>query len=589
MGLVKLMSQGDPMRTSSLPRYAALFLFIGLLAGLLLVGPGSVYAQPPIPHPISGNEDCLSCHETGEQGAPQFPDDHAGRTNDACQTCHTEGLTENPPVVPHALEGREDCLVCHQEGIGGAPQIPVDHEGRISESCLVCHTPSMTDLAPAIPHTLEGREDCLACHSPGPAEVAATQEPAPETAEEAVPERLSYPEPIGDANSCYACHIGQGGMTGVPARNWQLSIHAKRGVICSDCHGGDPNATTMEDAMSPAAGFIGKPSRTDIPQLCGSCHANVILMRQYDLPTDQLAKYHESQHGMLLAQGDTHVATCFDCHDQHATRETNDPASNVYPFNVPDLCAGCHANEDYMASYDIPTNQFALYKESVHGEALLDHQDTRAPSCATCHGTHGAAPPGFSEVANVCGGCHTATQDYYLSGVHSSGDEDAPQCVTCHGQYDVQQPSEAMFEGVEPRHCGSCHASDSPEGQVVAELQDALVKADTALQTADHRVERAARLGMIVAEEEGLMTDARTHLITARAAQHTVNLDVVLEETDTSVELSTRAFDQADQAIQQSRFRRLAMIIALAVIVLIIMSLIWLRRELIATRDNKAS
>ena len=578
------------MRTSSLTRTIILIVFIGLVAGMLLVGPGSVYAQPPIPHPIGGNEDCLSCHQTGQNGAPQYPSDHAGRTNDICQSCHTEGLTQNPPVIPHTLENRDDCLACHAEGIGGAPQVPADHEGRVSESCRVCHTAAMTDQAPTIPHTLEGREDCLACHSPGPAEAAAPPEPAPETAEEAIPTRLTYPGPVNEANSCYDCHIGLEGMVSVPARNWQVSIHAKRGVICSDCHGGDPNATTMEEAMSPAAGFIGKPSRTQIPALCGSCHADVTYMRQYDLPTDQLAKYRESQHGLLLAQGDTHVATCFDCHDQHATRETNDPASHVYPFNVPALCASCHADESYMAPYNIPTDQYALYKDSVHGEALLDHQDTRAPSCATCHGTHGAAPPGFSEVANVCGSCHTATQDYYISGVHNNPDNpDSPLCVTCHGRYDVQQPSEAMFSGTEPRHCGSCHASDSPEGQVVANLQDALVKADAALQTANERVDQAARLGMIVADEEGLMTEARTHLITARAAQHTVNPDVVFEETDASVDLSNQAFDQADKAIQQSQFRRLAMVIAVAVIVLIIVSLVWLRRELIAARNEEVS
>jgi hypothetical protein len=124
---------------------------------------------------------------------------------------------------------------------------------------------------------------------------------------------------------------------------------------------------------------------------------------------------------------------------------------------------------------------------------------------------------------------------------------------------------------------------------VVVDLQDALVKADDALQTANVRVEQAARLGMIVEEEDGLMAEARTRLITARAAQHTVNSEVVFEETDASVELSNQAFEQADQAIQQSRFRRLAMIIALAVIVLIIVSLVWLRRELIAARDRRAS
>jgi predicted CXXCH cytochrome family protein len=571
--------------------YAFLLLVLCLVVGAIwLIGIEPVFAQPTIPHPIEGNDDCLACHETGVSGAPQFPDDHAGRTNETCMSCHMEGLEQNPPVVPHPLENREDCLACHQEGIGGAPQVPADHEGRVSESCLVCHTPAMTEEAPGIPHTLEGREDCLACHSPGPVDdTEGEEEPvtAPAPAELSLPEPLTYPEPVGDANSCFSCHIGQEGMTGVPARNWQNSIHAKRGVICADCHGGDPNAMTKDEAMSRAAGFVGKPSRTDIPGLCGSCHANVTMMRQYDLPTDQFAQYRESQHGHLLAQGDTAVATCFDCHDQHSTYETNDPKSSVYPFNVPALCARCHADEDYMASYDIPTNQYDLYKESVHGEALLDEQDTRAPSCATCHGTHGAAPPGFAEVANVCGGCHTATQDYYLSGAHNSDGEDVPLCVTCHGRYDVQEPSEALFEGGEPRHCGSCHASDSQAGMTVARLQNALVTADEALEKANETVDQAARLGMIVAEEESLMTEARTRLITARAAQHTVNEDVVFEETDASVELSNQAADQATQAIQQSRFRRRAMIIAVAVIVLIIVSLVLLRRELVSSRTGE--
>jgi len=311
------------------------------------------------------------------------------------------------------------------------------------------------------------------------------------------------------------------------------------------------------------------------------------MMRQYDLPTDQYAKYLESQHGHRLAVGDTAVATCFDCHDQHSTYETNDPKSNVYPFNVPELCARCHANEDYMAGYDIPTNQYDLYQESVHGEALLDEQDTRAPSCATCHGTHGAAPPGFEEVANVCGGCHTATQDYYLAGAHSSDGNDAPQCVTCHGRYDVQEPSAAMFEGVEPRHCGSCHAPDSEAGMVVANLQTALIEADESLTHAGETVERAARLGMIVAEEESLIAEARTRLITAQAAQHTVDETIVKRETDASIELSNKATDLATQAIRQNHFRRLAMIIAVTAITLIIVSLVLLRRELISSHEKQ--
>lgn len=476
-------------------------------------------------------------------------------------------------------------MACHETGVAGAPQFPADHAGRTSDVCLSCHVPATADTAPPIPHTLEGREDCTACHAPGP---AGGQEEEAEAAPEllVVPTPLAYPEPQGGENSCLDCHQTLGGRSEQVVHDWQSSIHSERGVICADCHGGDPSADTMEEAMSPEAGYIGKPDRTAIPELCGSCHADVTLMRQYDLPTDQLAKYNESFHGMRLAEGDTKVATCFDCHDGHATRETNDPSASVYHLNVPELCAGCHADEDYMADYDIPTNQFALYKVSVHGIALLDNQDTRAPSCATCHGTHGAAPPGFSEVANVCGGCHTATQDNYLASPHNSDNPEAPRCVTCHGRYDVGVPSEEMFVGSEPRHCGSCHAPDSDAGKVVTELHDSLVEADDALSEAQATVDEAASLGMIVRQQEGTLADARTRLITARAAQHTVDLDMVRTESDASLELSQQAQQQAENAIEESRFRRQAMVVAVGAIVLIIVSLILLRRELIARKGD---
>jgi predicted CXXCH cytochrome family protein len=43
-----------------------------------------------------------------------------------------------PPLIPHTLEGRESCLSCHQ--IGGVP-LPEDHEGRTEDLCLTCHEP----------------------------------------------------------------------------------------------------------------------------------------------------------------------------------------------------------------------------------------------------------------------------------------------------------------------------------------------------------------------------------------------------------------------------------------------------------------
>jgi hypothetical protein len=481
------------------------------------------------------------------------------------------------PPIPHPLEGRDNCLSCHEEGVGGAPKVPDNHTGRNNQSCTACHQLAENVVAPPqIPHTLEDRENCLVCH----VEAGEGASPQEETSTPPPPAPIEYPESEGDANSCLECHQRLGGRSELAVTGWQESIHAERGVICAACHGGDPNSDDPEMAMSPEAGFIGKPDRTDIPALCGSCHANVDMMRQYDLPTDQLAKYQESFHGQRLAEGDRKVATCFDCHDGHATRETNDPRASVYRLNVPALCGSCHADEAYMAEYNIPTDQYQLYQESVHGHALLDEQDTRAPNCADCHGTHGAAPPGFAEVSNVCGSCHSATQDYYLEGAHNSEADDTPRCVTCHGRYDVQEPGEHMFTGDEQRQCGSCHDPDSEAGRTVLRLYEALTGADDSLAAAENQVAQAGSLGMIIAEEENLIAEARTRLITARAAQHTVSVETVQAETEAAVALSRQASEQAEAAITENRNRRLGMIVALVIDALVIVSLVFIRREL---------
>jgi hypothetical protein len=358
------------------------------------------------------------------------------------------------------------------------------------------------------------------------------------------------------------------------------SIHAERDVLCADCHGGDPSAATQEAAKSPEANYVGVPAKTDIPALCASCHASVIRMRQYDLPTDQYAKYQESIHGIRLAEGDEKVATCFDCHGRHQVLKANDPASSVYSPNVPVMCAECHADKELMAPYEIPTNQFDLYKQSVHGHALLDNHDLRAPDCATCHGTHGAAPPGFEEVANVCGSCHAATQDYFLDSPHVSDDNIGPKCVTCHGRYDVNEPDETLYLGTEPRHCGECHAPDTEAGQVVQALYDSITGAAQAYEEAELAIQDARDVGMLVAPLEGQLRQANTDLVTARAAQHTLDLELVSARTDAARATAGEVQASAEEAIASNNFRRRAMVIAVAAIALTIVALYLLKREL---------
>jgi len=64
--------------------------------------------------------------------------------------------------------------------------------------------------------------------------------------------------PVAVADSCIDCHSLLPEPLGTPAEGFERDVHKAAGLSCADCHGGDPKIDG-EDAMAPAAGFVGKP------------------------------------------------------------------------------------------------------------------------------------------------------------------------------------------------------------------------------------------------------------------------------------------------------------------------------------------
>jgi hypothetical protein len=413
----------------------------------------------------------------------------------------------------------------------------------------------------------------------------------------------------GDKNTCADCHEALKPLQADIVTNWQASVHAAEGVTCADCHGGDPTSDQITVAMSEANGFVGAPGRTETVGLCGSCHADTERMRKYGIPTDQYAKYWTSVHGQRLATSrDDRVAICTDCHGSHDVKKASDPTARVSPLNVPTLCASCHADAARMQPYGIPTDQFAIYSQSVHGVALLDNKDVRAPSCASCHGSHDAKPPQATEVVEVCGKCHTATQALYEQSRHSELGTAAPKCWTCHGTHDVSQPGQQLFfhpttpdyqcntchdlqtkqlrleldrfKSEADRRCDTCHHPNSLIYAQVQGIADALGSAQSAYDAAGAKIEDAARLGMITADADVGLTQARTSLIQAQAAVHTTKLPIVSELSTDATGKAQAAEALATAKIDESTFRRQAMIVVLALIFANVVFLYLLKRRL---------
>src|SRR5512146_980252 len=324
-------------------------------------------------------------------------------------------------------------------------------------------------------------------------------------------------------NSCVDCHSALDGDLHVTQEQFAQDIHAQKGLTCASCHGGDASKSD-ESAMSKAAGFKGKIERAAVPKLCGSCHSDPGFIRQYNpsLRTDQLSQYQTSVHGKRLAAGDTKVAVCTDCHGVHDLRPASDTRSKVHPLNIAATCSHCHADAQYMAAYKIPTNQYAAYKTSVHHQALTERGDLSAPTCTTCHGNHGATPPGVGSVPNVCSTCHVFQAQMYKDSTHKAVFDAAslPGCVVCHENHAILHPTDAKLSDEPGSTCMQCHTPGDACDQARAKMLGELTQLDGAIKKADLQLALAEAAGMEVGEARLAQNDAKDSLTKARVAIH---------------------------------------------------------------------
>lgn len=364
-------------------------------------------------------------------------------------------------------------------------------------------------------------------------------------------------------NSCLECHSVLPAPQEVTQEKFSRDIHAQKGLTCVSCHGGNASSDDPEQAMSVKAGWKGKIDRRQIPQLCGSCHSNPAYMRQYNpgLRTDQLDQYRTSIHGKRLAAGDSRVAVCTDCHSVHDLRAPGDPQSTVNPVNVATTCSHCHADEAYMKAYGIPTNQYANYNVSVHHEALTVGGDLSAPTCTTCHGNHGAAPPGVDKVQNVCSKCHVFQAQMYEQSSHKAAFDSAglPGCVVCHSNHAITRPGDAKLSAGTEGVCMQCHRPGDNCDQARAGMLAQLTQLDQAVRSADRQLAHAESVGMEVSEARMAQNEAKDSLTKARVAIHSFRTDVVAREVQTGMKIANKDLRAGQEAMAERNRRRMGL------------------------------
>ena len=379
------------------------------------------------------------------------------------------------------------------------------------------------------------------------------------------------------ANSCLDCHAALPDPLGVTQEKFSQDIHAQKGLSCVSCHGGDPASDDPDKAMSKKSGWKGKIERKQVPQFCGSCHSDPAYMRQFNpsLRTDQLSQYPTSVHGKRLAVGDTKVAVCTDCHSVHDLRAPSDPRSTVNPVNVANTCAHCHADTDYMKGYPIHTDQFAKYGTSVHHEALVVRGDLSAPTCPTCHGNHGAAPPGVDRVQNVCSNCHAFQAQMYEKSSHREAFQAAslPGCVVCHGNHDIAYPTDAKLGTGPDAVCMKCHTPGDKCDQARAGLLANLTRLDEAIKGAEQILLLAESAGMEVSEAWLRQDQARDSLTKARVTIHSFQTDLVDQDIQAGLKIAATNLQAGKEAMVERNRRRAGLGVSLIAIVMVLIGL----------------
>jgi hypothetical protein len=363
-------------------------------------------------------------------------------------------------------------------------------------------------------------------------------------------------------------------------KSFVSDVHFRRGLSCSGCHGGSPDKDVMTPDITarwPKAD-VRHTDRTWIPEFCGRCHADPNFMRGFNpsLPTDQLAKYRESQHGiLLLQQKDSKAAQCVSCHGVHGIRGPKSRQSTVHPQAIPETCGHCHADPKYMAGYSkddgtpLPTDQLEAFKKSVHGKALLEKGDLGAPACNSCHGNHAAMPPKVSSVSQVCRTCHSQNATFFDGSKHKQAFEAHhwPECEKCHGKHEIGKPTDTLISDAPDALCGSCHAQnarDNPECNATARyFRSSLLELASSSQKLRPEAEGLAERGLDAEPIFASIEELSEAIVQTRSRVHTFDRGGFDQGAKVGREAVAKTEGLMEKARAEQRYRRNGLLVSI--------------------------
>lgn len=377
-----------------------------------------------------------------------------------CGTCHREGsavsLQRNIPET-HILENYTESI--HGEGL-------IKKGLTVSATCASCHGPHRV-LPHTDPRSTIARNNiagtCTVCHA------------GIEFVHKKIIKGELWEKEAKVLPACVDCHQPH------KVRN----VYYEQNVsddICKKCHE-NPNIGKSADGRNMFVKHSDILESSHNKLACAQCHVGV--QPSHKRPCDSLGHvkvecsschsaigndYSQGTHGKLEARNDPDAPECWDCHGTHKMLPKTDPASPIFPLNIPKLCSSCHQEGKKAAlrykgtQHEIATN----YSESIHGKGLIKSGLTVTATCADCHTPHKGLPkenPNSSinpkNISNTCGKCHFGVEEEFNKSIHSTfvtkTDKQLPVCYDCHSAHSISRTDEGSFRHKILNSCGKCH------------------------------------------------------------------------------------------------------------------------------------
>jgi predicted CXXCH cytochrome family protein len=426
------------------------------------------------------------------------------------------------------------------------------------------------ELAPSA-FEVVAQDNCILCHSDPGNQKGKTLFATDPSQRKSNP-LLNLKEFVSDVHfrrglSCAGCHGGKPKddmMTKEIAARWpsEEARHKGRSWIpqfCARCHA-DPNFMR---------GFNPTLATDQLAKYKDSLHG-IRLLQEKDSRAAQCVSCHgvhgirnsKSRKSMVHAQ--QIPDTCGSCHADPKHMEGYKLLSGA-PF---------------------PTTQLAEYKLSVHGKALLEKGDLGAPACTGCHGSHAAMPPEVASVAQVCRRCHVQNGNLFDGSRHKKAFEEHkwPECGQCHGKHGIAKPSDALIGDTLGTLCKDCHAVYA-KGNRKCDATAAIFRASLDKLAAGRaeiagQMEGLAERGLDVEPLARTVGDLDEALVQARSRIHSFDESIFQSAAQPGNEALAKSRELIVGSRQEARFRTRGLLAAIGFMSLIAVGIALKLREI---------